>query len=563
MIDFFDFKCDNFKRVIKEREIILKKKIEKALDYDIIFDYEKFSNLSNEDINKNDIDLIVNKCAYKIPGTDGVRALANQDSNNNKFLSFYKEKKLTPSFIKIYIYSFIQLLDKNVSKIVIAEDGRELFKNNNIKSAVIEALEELNIETIDLEIVPTPLLVAYSCENNLAAIMITASHNPPEYNGIKLFIDGKKLYPKTKIGEYQLTYNFFKNKDIGIKFLNNFTPIEKTTLASSILKKVFSQVNWEAIKKNIDNTPLYLDFSNGAYSKIGKKILNSKGINTIELACSLGEKTINENCGVAILEDLPFENKTSNLVSINKLLSEGARINKDLYCIVLDGDGDRAFILKYDAKCKSVFSFNGDTLGYIIAKGFNKSTKGNFCLTIESDIALETAIKKDLGWDTKTVGVGDRWLIDSIDSNKMFVGCEKSGHVIVLNNKFNPPLLSGNGLLSALLALSFGLSTYDFGFNNKITSYNYPLETFYRGSKNWESIEEKILSFNKFQFNPYKLSYEYNVLIYKIMKNNEEIGLIYMRRSGTEPKISISISTVIEYKEIATELLEILNKEID
>ena len=561
MLDFYDFETDNFKRVLNKDKLQLKGKIENNLDYDIIFDYEKFINLSDEDIEKDDIELIINKCAYKIPGTDGVRALANQNNNNNCFYSFYKEKKLTPNFIKIYINSFIQLLDNNEDKIVIAEDGREFFKDNHIKSAVIEILEELNIEIIDLKIIPTPLLVAYSLENKLPAIMITASHNPPEYNGIKLFIDGKKLYPKTKKGEYQLTYNFFKSKEI--PFLNKFKPLEKTQLSNSLLKKVFDQVNWENIKKTINNTPIYLDFSNGAYSKIGKSILTSKSIRTIDLACSLGEKTINENCGVAILEDLPFEVKESNIVSINRLLIDGKKQNKDLFCIVLDGDGDRAFILKYDAKLKSVFIYNGDTLGYIIAKGFNNKAEGNFSLTIESDIALETAIKRELGWQSKTVGVGDRWLIESVDNSKMHVGCEKSGHVIVQNNKFNPPLLSGNGLLTALLALSFGLSNYEFGFNKKITSYNYPLNSFYRGSKNWKNIEKKILSFSNFDFKPYLLSYEYNVLIFKILKHNEEIGLIYMRKSGTEPKIAISISTKIEFKEISEKLLNILKDEID
>ncbi len=561
MLDFYDFENDNFKRVINKNEIKLKEKIEKTLNYDIIFDYQKFIKLSDEDIKKDDIELIINKCAYKIPGTDGVRALSNKDNQNSSFKSFYKEKKLTPNFIKIYINSFIQLLGNNTSKIVIAEDGRELLKNNNIKSAVIEMLEQLNIEVIDLKIMPTPILVAYSLENKLPAIMITASHNPPEYNGIKLFIGGKKLYPKKNKGEYQLTYNFFKCKDI--KFLNNFTTIEKTQVSSSLLKKIFHQVNWENIKKTINNTPLYLDFSNGAYSKIGKKLLSGKSIKTVDLACSLGDKTINENCGVAILEDLPFEVKKSNLESINKLLKDGNEQKKDLYCIVLDGDGDRAFILKYNNKTKSVFIFNGDTLGYIIAKGFNKETKGNFCLTIESDIALETCINKELGWKSKTVGVGDRWLIESIDNSTMFVGCEKSGHVIVQNKKFNPPLLSGNGLLTALLALSFGLSNYEFGFNKKITSYNYPLDSFYRGSKNWEKIENKIINFSKFDFKSYLLSYEYDVLIFKILKEREEIGLIYMRKSGTEPKISISISTKIEFQDTAKELLNLLNEEIN
>jgi phosphomannomutase len=563
MLNFFNFSTFTFSDIKNNELIIIKEKIEENLNYDLILDFNKFNNLSEDELNTNDLTSIINKCAYKIAGTDGVRALSSKDNvNKNYFKTFIEEKKITPSFTKNYIKAFIELLNPNIKEIAIAEDGRELLQNNNIKKAAIEAISEVGMEPKDLQIVPTPLLVAYSQDKNIPAIMITASHNPPQYNGIKLFINGRKLYPTSKIGEYQLTYNFLKN--LNTKFNNSQNLINKTVYPLNTFEKVFYQVNWQNIKKTLNGTPLYLDFSNGAFSKIGQNYLHKQGIKTVNLACFLGEKNINEDCGVALLEDLPFSIVESKIKSISRLLKDGKTYNKDLFAIVLDGDGDRAFILKYCAKTKKVFVYNGDILGYIIAKGFSKTNKqGRFCLTIESDIALVPIIKKELDWKCNTVGVGDRWLIESIDEDIMFVGCERSGHVIIKNELFTPPLLSGNGLLTALLALGFGLSTYNFGFNRKITSYKYPLDKFYRGSLEWNKLENKIINFKKFQFKPFSIKYEYDVLLLKIFnKNNEEIGLIYVRKSGTEPKISISISTIKEYEEIAKYLIELLEKEI-
>ncbi|MCY1151502.1 MAG: hypothetical protein PQJ45_06865 [Sphaerochaetaceae bacterium] len=564
MLDFFNFSTFTFSELVNNKQKIIKDKIEKNIDYDLIFDIIKFNNISDEDLNTNELNSIINKCAYKIPTTDGVRAISSKEVSNKNYLNtFIVDKKITPSFVKNYINSFVKLLNENIEEIAIAEDGRELLQNNNIKKAVIEALSESTIKIKDLQIVPTPLLVAYSLEKSIPAIMVTASHNPPQYNGIKLFINGKKLYPTSKKGEYQLTYNFLKTLDT--KFNNLPNSINKTFYPMNTFEKVFYQVNWQNIKKTLNGTPLYLDFSNGAFSKIGQNYLHKQGIKTVNLACFLGEKNINEDCGVALLEGLPFSIKESKLNSINRLLKDGRIYQKDLFAIVLDGDGDRAFILKYCAKTKKVFVYNGDILGYIIAKGFSKTNKqGRFCLTIESDIALIPIIKDELDWKCNTVGVGDRWLIESIDEDIMFVGCERSGHVIIKNELFTPPLLSGNGLLTALLALGFGLSTYNFGFNRKITSYKYPLDKFYRGSLEWNKLENKIINFKKFQFKPFSIKYEYDVLLLKIFnKNNEEIGLIYVRKSGTEPKISISISTIKEYVEIAKDLIELLEKEIN
>ncbi len=564
MIKFFNFSSFNFSNIENSKQQKIIEKIEEYFDYDIIFDFNRFANLNDEELNTNNLNEIMNKCAYKIAGTDGVRALSSKDQSfKNYFMTFVEENKITPSFTKNYIKAFIMLLNTNIKEIAIAEDGRELLQNNDIKKAAIEAIAELNIKVKDLQIIPTPLLVAYSQDKSIPAIMITASHNTAQYNGIKLFINGRKLYPTSKIGEYQLTYNFLTDQNT--KFNNLTNNIKKTNYPFNTFKKVFHQVNWDNIKKNLKGTPLYLDFSNGAYSKIGQKYLHEQGIKTVNIACNLGNKNINEDCGVALLEDLPFSLQASNINSIRILLEEGKTYNQDLYAIILDGDGDRAFILKYCANTNTVDVYNGDILGYIIAKGFSETNNnGKFCLTIESDIALVQVIKRKLDWKCNTVGVGDRWLIEEETGNAMFVGCERSGHVIIKNEQFTPPLLSGNGLLTALLALSFGLKSYNFGFNKKITSYNFPLEKFYRGSKEWNKLENKIINFKKFQFKHFLLKYEYNVLLMKIFnKSNEEIGLIYVRKSGTEPKISISISTIKQYEKPAIELLKLLENEIN
>ncbi|NCD04538.1 MAG: hypothetical protein EOL97_00305 [Spirochaetia bacterium] len=562
MVKFFDF--DLMKFIEKPSDIVrnIKALIEERYDFDVIIDINKLDFFIKK--NKDNLDTLINGCAYKIPGTDGVRGIAKENKSNNDFLnSFILNKELTPKFVEHYINAFIKMLDNNLNQIVIAEDGRELLYNNNIKNAVITALSENNIKIIDLGIIPTPLLVAYALEMNIPAIMITASHNPPTYNGIKLFIDGKKLYPFSKCGEFQLTYNFFTLDKSNTEIKNIDTIKEEYPI--NIFKKIFNQVNFNKVRNTLNNTPIYLDLANGAFSSIAKNYFNSKNIEYVELACELGVKEINKDCGVALLEDLPFIVKESKLPSINRLLLDGKRLDSTLYAIVCDGDGDRAFILKYDNTKQCVFVFNGDMLGYIIAKNnSNNNQKGQFCLTIESDYALSSVIKNELGWTTDEVGVGDRYLINSVDEDALFVGCERSGHVIIKNDEFDPPLLSGNGLLTALIALQFDIKKYDTGFNKKITFYDFPLEDFYNGSNIWNELNNKILEFDIFNYKEFSLDYEYNVLGYKLLnKEDKEIGLIYIRKSGTEPKISISISTLINYKLAAVLLLNTIKKEIN
>lgn len=562
MVKIFDFNLLEFVDSTNDTLISIKKSIKEKYKFDMILDIDKLNFFLQKNI--KDLDTLINSCAYKIPGTDGVRSIAITKSENDNFLkSFLKNKELTPNFVKHYTSAFLKMIPEDTSEIAIGEDGRELLNNNNIKVAVKEALIEANITTIDLQIIPTPLLVAYSLEKRIPAIMITASHNPPEYNGIKLFIDGKKLYPFSKLGEYQLTYNFFTTKEKQIKNFDN--QISKTCFPLSIFDKIFSGINFELVKKTLNNTPLYLDLANGAFSKIAQKYLGNQGIRTVSLACDLGLKNINKNSGVALLEDLPFSVNESQIPTIKRLLENGKKFEKNLYALVCDGDGDRAFILKYNNKTQNVTVFNGDILGYIIAKNLhNPARKGLFCLTIESDFALSSIIRDQLGWSTRVVGVGDRWLVNSISDDCMFVGCERSGHVIVKNESFNPPLLSGNGLLTGLLALQFNIESYEVGYNKKITSFNFPLEDFYNGSSTWEKINNKILDFKQFNFEAFKIEYEYNVLSFKITdKDNKEIGLIYVRKSGTEPKISISISTLKKYEDTADSLINTLKKEIN
>lgn len=562
MVQFFNFTLFEFVLNVNPNLLKIKHLIEEKCDFDIILDYEKtISFLSTTDDSKN-ADLIIHKCGYKIPGTDGVRAIAlNNVHNSNLLKDFLKNNILSPSFVKHYVSCFIKMLPFSVETITVAEDGRELLNNNNIKDAVIDALVENGVKVIDLEIVPTPFLVAYSVEKKTPAIMITASHNPPEYNGIKLFIDGKKLYPFSKIGEYQLTYNFFTIKMSAFNLKKSKTVI--TPYPREIVSKIFSRVNFSTLKKNLKRTPIYLDLGHGAFSKVAKTFLQSNNVEIVEVACDLGVQRINENSGVALLENLPFKVTTSNIPILKRLIEDGKKYTKNLYAIVCDGDGDRAFILKYSSIDKTVSIFNGDMLGYIIAKSINSpNKKGQFCLTIESDFALSNVIKRELNWETNTVGVGDRWLIKKVNKDSIFVGCERSGHVIVKNNLFSPPLLTGNGLLTALLALQAGLSLYDFGYNKKLTSYNFPLESFYNGSESWNRIQNKILDFMQFKFKEYSISYEYNVLIFKVLdRYGDEIGLIYVRKSGTEPKISVSLSTIERYKQTGEELIKSLEEE--
>lgn len=570
MLSFFD--VEKIKLLNKEecnfskKENNYLKNLENYLSFNLAVDVKKFKSISfNNDFSIDNINEFISRFGWKLQGTDGVRAISeNNSSKDREALSlFIKDKKITPGFCFNYTLAILKLFEINninLSKIFIGEDGRELLVNAGLKRSITKALLIKNVVVEDLKVVPTPLLAASSLMNDTLAIMITASHNPASYNGIKVFYKGKKLYPFGVLGEYNLSKIFldfiFGNICYNYSILGKLK--DSSDYAKIIFNKIFSNIDKDKLLKNLENKILLIDSANGAYSEYIINYLNNiKTIEYKEIACDLGTTLINEKSGVALLENLPLEINYDNNYppSIMSLFNIGRESKKKVFMIVLDGDGDRCFLLEYKTETDSILILNGDQLAYSLS---SQTNNGQLTTTIESDFELCRSIKINYKIDAKITCVGDRWLTYQLEKvTPQFIGTERSGHIISPHIIDEKPLLTGNGFYTALKVLSNKIETFEPGFNNKISIMGYPLDLFYRDSKNWFEIKKLIeTEFIKFKLLERKFNNEIDLLYFDIFDFMKiQIGWIYVRKSGTEPKLSIGISSIKNQKKYLREII--------
>ena len=532
----------------------------------------------------DDFSSIIEIARWKLQGTDGVRGIVDSKEirAHQALIEFVHNSILTPKFCYLYILAFIKMVLSSsqythITHIAFGEDGRDYYQKSPLRKSIHKAISDKGITMIDIGIIPTPYIAQYSMEHQGIAIMLTASHNPSSYNGIKLFVDGNKLYPEGELGEYVLSSLVLQesrneeesNKPLIPPLLWNQKNLYASTLLSAckdIPKTIFKEC------------PLLIDCANGAASSIFKEVLSSSSIPHIPIACTPGINTINKDSGVALLEDisqtLSYETTLPN--TILELFHEARRRNAHkAFAIVLDGDGDRAFLLQYrkqkDELNDKVLVYNGDSLGYLITSYFLKKRESNliFVHTIESNFSLSTKVHEGIKVKTSFTCVGDRWLVYNINkADEDGIGCEKSGHVVFpFSIGDERTLYSGNGMLTALYALSY-LIENNFeppvaeGFNRKEVIRGKIIYQFYRNSSLWREIHSTIIQLLDWKYEPKIIDNELHLLFISLFDKKKEIGWLYMRKSGTEEKMSYSISLLAEYKEEGMRLMEHLKEKI-
>lgn len=536
---------------------------------------------------------------WKLQGTDGVRALVSTEtvSKLDSFKQFLYNRILTPGFCSLYAEAFVKLVRASQPRmdlevIAIAEDGRDHFARTGLKDGLIQGLCAGGVRVEDLEIVPTPFLAAYGLAHGIPAIMLTASHNPASYNGIKLFIDGRKLYPDGLTGEYSLSWQVValasQPESAVVPQITAPLPVDHVPLMSERAMQLLNT----ALDKDFPThlllgAPLLLDTANGAYSEIAQDYLHAMGIPVVPIACTPSAGAINQECGVAELESLPPEIHYADSLprTVRVLFTEGRRTTASrMYAVVLDGDGDRGFILEYRKQSDTVLIYDGDELGYLLAMEMKEQSLRDprtgseapliFNCTMESDITLAQTLREQAQATVNITCVGDRYLLENIPIDTLkYVGCEKSGHVIVPVSipveKFGESgvvrLFSGNGLLTVLRALPRVLAAHadgkscvrpSLGYRLQFTIRNRPLERFHRDSSCWNSITEVVESTLGWKSRQQVFQQEPDMLYYDVLDTHiKPIGRWYMRKSGTESKISACLWIDSMYKEFATQVM--------
>lgn len=318
--------------------------------------------------------------------TDGVRGVWGEDLNKNLVKNIAKSLCLS-----------------GAKTVVVGRDTRP--SGIKIVGVLKNVFSHYGVEVIDLKIATTPV-VAFATHTIGAdyGIVVTASHNPAKYNGIKIFnSSGEKL---TKFEELKIEQNFNKKpkkiiKNNKIKIKNNF-----------LIKKYLNFVKFY-LPNNLKNKKIVVDCANGATFNFAKSLFNELGANVI-LLNGVGE--INHACGAVYPE----------------VIQSAVLENKADFGFSFDGDGDRVICVTGKGQV-----LNGDEILLILTRFLleeNLLPKKVVVGTVMTSVGIEKKLKQ-IGVNLVRTDVGDRNICTKLKQQNLVLGAEQAGHII-LNKDF-------------------------------------------------------------------------------------------------------------------------------
>ena len=352
----------------------------------------------------------------KLFGTDGIRGIANQYPITCEIA--LKTGRAVGRFTK----------ENGFKKVIIGKDTR--LSGDMLESAIAAGVSSTGIDVLLTGVIPTPG-VACLCKEIKdagAGIVISASHNPYQDNGIKIFkMGGEKLSDEQEI---QIE-DMILNKEIVSE--ENVGRISR--ISDSLERYADFLLAGFPFRKLEKKLKVIVDCSNGAASKVGHMVFNPSLFDVQFIHDSPDGKNINDHCGSQYTQEL------QRLV-VEKKADLG---------LALDGDADRLIAIDENG-CE----ITGDTVIAIcarFAKTKNRLKNDIVVSTIMSNIGLTKALD-DLGICHLKSDVGDRKVLAEMKKSGAVIGGEDSGHMIFLDSH-----TTGDGLLSALKLIEVMLST--------------------------------------------------------------------------------------------------------
>lgn len=355
----------------------------------------------------------------KLFGTDGVRGEAGT------FLSAEVAMKVAMA-AGIYLKSTAV-----TNKILVGKDTRR--SGYMIENAIVSGLTAIGYDVVEVGPMPTPA-IAFITENMRcdAGIMISASHNSYEDNGIKFF-DGRGNKFSSEV-EKEIEDIYYNNEKIHEAQATG-KEIGKAKRIDDVIGRYIVQLkNSFPVEMTLQGMRIVLDTANGAAYKVGPTVLEELGAEVIVLHDKPDGFNINEGCGALHTKDL-----CENVVKYRADLG-----------IALDGDADRLVVA--DEKGEIV---DGDQLLGALGVHLNNQKAlngGGIVATVMSNQGLDDYMKSH-GLKLYRSDVGDKHVLELMQKNGINFGGEQSGHVII-----NDFAKTGDGLVSALQVLALMIS---------------------------------------------------------------------------------------------------------
>ena len=425
-------------------------------------------------------------------GTDGIRRIANTE--------------LTPELVYKVAKSGAYVLSKHtnhVPTILIGRDTR--LSGTLIESAMVAGFLSYGANVKLLGVIPTPA-VAYLTRKLKAdaSVVISASHNTFEFNGIKFFSNKGVKIPDSLEEEIEEVMESGKIEEltavrdkIGV-YENCENLIDEYVY---FFRKNFD-TNMDKI--NREDFVIGLDTANGATYKVAEKIFTSLGIRYKIINNNPNGININDKCGSTHIEFLQKYVVENNL-------SMG---------FAYDGDGDRC--LAVDEKGNLI---DGDKIMAIISKYLKekgKLLKDTIVATVMSNLGLHKYAEKN-GLKLEQTQVGDRYVLEEMLKNEYNLGGEQSGHIILLD--YNP---TGDGILTSIMLIQAVLES-----NKKASELTEIIKLYPQVLVNAKVNSEKKYDYDKNE--------EIQNAIKELEKEFDGNGRVLIRPSGTEPLVRVMI----------------------
>ena len=349
----------------------------------------------------------------KLFGTDGVRGKAN----------------IFPMTVEMAVMigaaagRYFRREHGGVHRVVIGKDTR--LSGYMFENALTAGLTSTGMNVLLLGPVPTPAvgLLTPSMRADLG-IMISASHNPADDNGIKFFgPDGFKLSDQAEA-------------EIEALIEEGVRPAEAGNIGSAKRIDDGRYRYQERVKSSfptgmrLDGMKIVIDCANGAAYRAAPEVLWELGADVIPVGVSPNGKNINDNCG-----------STKPQSAAETVVAHGADLG-----ICLDGDADRVIIIDENGKVA-----DGDQIMGLMAARWaeeDRLAKGTLVATVMSNLGLERFLE-GRGLNLMRTGVGDRYVVEAMRQNGLNLGGEQSGHIVMTDYA-----TTGDGLMAGLQFLA-------------------------------------------------------------------------------------------------------------
>ncbi|MEM2137462.1 MAG: phosphoglucosamine mutase [Candidatus Anstonellaceae archaeon] len=387
----------------------------------------------------------------------------------------------------------------NSKKLILATDTRPT--SPILADALAAGAMLSGCEVIDIGIAPTPMLAYVTHMEKCIGAMITASHNPPEYNGIKLFSKGMEF---AKAQEHEVEKLLSENKEKKAEW-NMAGQKETRNYEAEYIAFLLSKVNASAIKKR--HPRVLVDAGNAAAYSIAPKLFEAAGCEVVRLYCdSPGDFKRN------------LEPKSSTLADAAKKVAEG----KCDFGVAFDGDGDRAIAIDEKGTVLPLDVQLAMFAKHALAKTSNKK----IVTTVEASLCVREIVEEH-GGRLFVTPVGSLNVADEVLKEKAAFGGEPCGEYVF---PFATPC--AEGLLSALVAAEIFCS------GGKLSSAASGIKTHFMERAKYKCREEaKQEIMRKLSEKP---QLEGKLSTIDGLRYDFSDGWLLIRPSGTEPAIRLT-----------------------